>query len=81
MIDTGLVRASLCVNHDHDIVRIVAADTAYHGLGILLVPADIDEGQDLLAFLHNLAPGQRSKLALVGYMTLGVKAQNLLGDG
>ena len=80
MIDTGLVRASLCVNHDHDIVRIVAADTPYHGLSILLIPADIDEGQNFLAFLHNLAPSQRTKLSLVRYMTLGVKAQNLLGD-
>lgn len=81
MINTGLIRASLCVYHDHDIVRIVAADTPYHCFGILLVPANIDEGQNLLAFLHNLTPSQRTKLALVGYMTLGIETQNLLGDG
>jgi hypothetical protein len=80
MIDTGLIRPALCVNHDHDIVRIVAADTPNHSLGILLVPADIDEGQDLLTFLHNLTPSQRTKFTLVGHMTLGVKTQNLLRD-
>ena len=80
MIYTGLIRPALCVNHDHHIVRIVAADTPNHGLSILLVPADIDEGQDLLTFLHDLTPSQRTKFALVGDMTLGVKTQNLLRD-
>jgi hypothetical protein len=28
-----------------------------------------------------LTPSKRTKLALVGYMTLGIETQNLLGDG
>lgn len=73
----GLTR----VNHHHDVIWAVTANTPYHALCILLIAWDINEGENLFGLLQNLALAQELEIVDVCNFALVIEAEDTMIDG
>ena len=70
MVNACLIWSTLSVYDNHHVIRVVTADSPNHSFRILFITPDVNEGENLLAFLDYLTPSQRPKLSLIRHMTL-----------
>lgn len=81
MVDGGLRDFGLGgIDNHHDVVRAVAADTLDHGLGVLLIARDVNEGENLLRFLKNLLLTQELEVVDVCDFALLIESEDAVID-